>query len=71
MIYFRLERRDPGSAFAVFLVDTLLAGATLIVADCRLRWSVTRLLRSRRISWTGGSTRVTSGGLPTMIHPSP
>jgi pimeloyl-ACP methyl ester carboxylesterase len=43
MTYFRLKRRRLGAAYSAFLADTLPRGATLIVADCRLRWPVTRL----------------------------
>jgi len=43
MTYFRLKRRRLGPAFTGFLTDNLPRGATLIVADGRLRWPVTRL----------------------------
>jgi pimeloyl-ACP methyl ester carboxylesterase len=43
MTYFRLKRRRLGPAFAEFLTDVLPRGATVLVADCRLRWPVTRL----------------------------
>lgn len=43
MTYFRVKRRRLGRAFTGFLTDTLPPGATLMVADCRLRWPVTRL----------------------------
>ncbi|WP_433298725.1 alpha/beta fold hydrolase [Pseudonocardia sp. CA-142604] len=43
MTYFRLKRRRLGAAFTGFLTETLPPGATLLVADCRLRWPVTRL----------------------------
>jgi pimeloyl-ACP methyl ester carboxylesterase len=43
MTYFRLKRRSLGGAFTGFLAETLPPGATLLVADCRLRWPVTRL----------------------------
>jgi hypothetical protein len=43
MTYFRLKRRQLGSAYTDFLVEALPRGATLIVADCRLRWPVTRV----------------------------
>ncbi|HEY4422449.1 MAG TPA: hypothetical protein VGN22_23215, partial [Pseudonocardia sp.] len=43
MSYFRLKRRRLGAAFTGFLTETLPPGVTLLVADCRLRWPVTRL----------------------------
>ncbi|GAA5133255.1 alpha/beta fold hydrolase [Pseudonocardia adelaidensis] len=43
MTYFRLKRRRLGPAFTGFLAETLPRGATLLVADCRLRWPVTRV----------------------------
>jgi hypothetical protein len=43
MSYFRLKRRRLGAAFTGFLAETLPPGATLLVADCRLTWPVTRL----------------------------
>lgn len=43
MTYFRLKRRRLGPAFAGFLAEVLPRGATVYVADCRLRWPVTRL----------------------------
>jgi len=43
MTYFRIKRRRLGRAFSGFLTDTLSPGATLLVAECRLRWPVTRL----------------------------
>jgi pimeloyl-ACP methyl ester carboxylesterase len=43
MTYFRLKRRRLGPAFTGFLTETLPRGATLLVADCRLRWPVTRI----------------------------
>jgi pimeloyl-ACP methyl ester carboxylesterase len=43
MTYFRIKRRRLGPAFTDFLTETLPRGATLLVADCRLRWPVTRL----------------------------
>lgn len=41
--YFRVKRRQLGEAFARFLTESLPRGATLFVADCRLRWPVTRV----------------------------
>ncbi|OZM77285.1 hypothetical protein CFP66_36775 [Pseudonocardia sp. MH-G8] len=43
MTYFRLKRRRLGPAFTDFLTESLPRGASLLVADCRLRWPVTRL----------------------------
>jgi pimeloyl-ACP methyl ester carboxylesterase len=43
MAYFRVKRLRLGDALERFLSESLAPGATLFVADCTLRWPVTRV----------------------------
>lgn len=43
MSYFRFKRLRLGAAYGGFLERSLEPGGTLIIAECRLRWPVTRV----------------------------
>jgi hypothetical protein len=43
LTYFRVKRRTLGAAYERFLLDHLEPGGTIVVVDCRQRWSTTRV----------------------------
>jgi hypothetical protein len=43
MAYFRVKRLKLGKTYARFLEENLSEGATLFVAECRLKWPTTRV----------------------------